>query len=197
MPPLSSRREFLDSASRWTSGGWLLAHLPLLTVLAACARDAALSGQPFENLTAREAAAIRAFADRIVPSDDEFPGAEEAGAVYFVDAAMAGFAAPLAEPIRAGAAELDARARQQGSGSFAELSPDQRDEIMRAIESTPFFAPARMLVLMGVLADPVHGGNRNGAASGLAGIDHAASWQPPFGHYDAVAVPGVAKGAAG
>lgn len=197
MPLLSNRREFLDSAGRWLGGGWVLAHLPAVTALAACARDAALTGQPFQHLTPREAAAIRAFASRIVPSDDEFPGAEEAGAVYFVDAAIGGPAAALAPPIRAAAAELDARARQRGAASFAELGEEQRDEVIREIQPTPLFAPARMLVLMGVLADPVHGGNRNGAASDLVGIEHASVWQPPFGHYDAAAHGRDATGAAG
>lgn len=127
---------------------------------------------------------MQAFARRIFPSDD-LPGADEAGAVYFVDAALAGMFPRTTEVVRPGLADLDSRARARGAAAFAALEDSQQDELIREVEATPFFFPARMLVLMGVLTDPVHGGNRNGAAAELVGIQHAASWQPPFGYYDA------------
>ena len=184
MDSTRTRREFLIANSRILGGSWLLLELPLLASLAACARDAARTGESFVTLTGSEAAAMRAFAARMIPTDEE-PGAEEAGAVYFADRALTGPFSAIAGLVRAGLRDLDARAEARGSIPFAQLPPDAQDEIIRQLQDTEFFASARMLSVMGVLADPSYGGNRNGAADGLVGISHASTWQPPFGYYDA------------
>lgn len=186
MSDLASRRVFLGSTGRSLGAAWLCVNPALVATLSACARDAARAAEPFVALTAQEAATMRALAARIVPSDD-LPGAEEAGAVYFVDLALDGPMAGMAAPVRAGLTELDARAIRNRGAAFGELAPVAQDELIREVEDTEFFALARMLVLMGVLADPVHGGNRNGAAPELVGIEHASAWRPPFGYYDAAA----------
>ncbi|MGH7483083.1 MAG: gluconate 2-dehydrogenase subunit 3 family protein, partial [Longimicrobiales bacterium] len=93
-----TRREFLTASVAQFGGGWLLLRLPLLSGLAACARDAAERADPFSTFTPAQGATFRAFAARVIPSDDEAPGATEAGAVYFADRAIAGPLAPLAEP---------------------------------------------------------------------------------------------------
>lgn len=128
---------------------------------------------------------MAAFAALILPSDGDLPGAEEAGAVYFIDRALAGPFADMLPPIRAGLAELDRRASAEGAESFAELAEDRQQAHMRELEQEEFFFPARMLTVMGVFADPVHGGNRGGAGWSILAIDHAAAYEPPFGHYDA------------
>jgi gluconate 2-dehydrogenase gamma chain len=130
---------------------------------------------------------MRAFAAQILPSDDEVPGAEEAGAVHFVDRALG---LPLfsdkAALIRSGLADLDARARAfDASGGFASLSAAQQIAIMQRIESEPFFAAARALVVIGTLADPSYGGNRGGAGWTMIGMQHEPSYSAPFGWYDA------------
>lgn len=185
--PDASRRDFLSTSARALGGGWITANLPLLASLAACARDAAERGEPFTTLTDSEAAAMRAFAALILPSDGDLPGAEEAGAVYFVDRALAGPFAGMLPPIRAGLADLDRRARDDGAVSFAALPEARQTAHVREIESGPFFFPARMLVVIGVFADPAHGGNREGAGWRILDVDHAGAYQPPFGYYDAEA----------
>jgi hypothetical protein len=129
---------------------------------------------------------MRAFAARIIPSGDSMPGADEAGAVYFVDRA---FRMPLfAESvplIRAGLARLDARARSAGVTDFATLPPSQQVNIMRDVEHEPFFAAARTLVVIGTFADPAYGGNRRAAGWTLMGMEHRPSYSAPYGWYDA------------
>lgn len=127
---------------------------------------------------------MRALAARILPSD-ETPGAEEAGAVYFADLALAGPFAGMLGSVRPGLADLDRRAADRGAARFADLSPEVQDEVIRAVENTPFFGNARLLTVAGTLADPSHGGNRDGAGDRILGIPHAPVWQPPFGYYDA------------
>lgn len=170
----------------------MLLNLPLLGGLAGCAREAAQTGEPFIHLSPGEAATTRAFAARIVPSGGDGTGADEAGAVYFIDRALAGPFAWVAGVIGPGLADLDTRARERGVDGFARLAPAQQDEVMREIETTEFFQSARMLTVMGVFSDPSHGGNREQVAERIYGIEHASAYQAPFGYYDAEANAGGA-----
>jgi gluconate 2-dehydrogenase gamma chain len=191
LPRPRSRREFL------VTSGWLALQLPWLGALAACAREDARDGAPFRTLTAAEARTMRAFAARILPSDDGTPGAEEADAVRFVDRALGTpyFAAAL-PLVRAGLADLDARARRHGTADgFAALDPARQVTVMRRVERTPFFETARTLVVTGTFADPVHGGNRDGAGWTLIGMEHRPTFQPPFGWYDAQPAAAAHEGA--
>jgi gluconate 2-dehydrogenase gamma chain len=140
---------------------------------------------------------MRAFAARIIPSDGGHPGAEEAGAVYFIDRVLARPLYAASAPIvRGGLAQLDARARAAGERSgFAPLSAARQIEIMRQVEHLPFFETARTLVVIGTLADSSHGGNRGGAGWSMIGFAHRPSYAPPFGWYDAQAVSNSASGA--
>lgn len=182
-----TRREFLSTSAAGIGGGWMLLNLPLLTALAGCAREAALSDEPFENMSPEMGLTMQAFAARIIPSDDGTPGAAEAGAAWFVDAAIAGPFAGMADPVRAGLSQLDARARAEHGAPFHELSTARQDDLIRGFEETPFFFPLRMLTVIGVMADPMHGGNRDHAGWAVLGMEHAGGYQPPFGYYDAEA----------
>lgn len=182
-PDSQSRRSFLIDAARLASTAWMLSELPLL---ASCARDSAGRGADFVHLSASEGRTLRAFAAQILPSDDKSPGAEEAGAAYFIDHAFAlpSFAASL-QPIRAGLADLERRAiAADERGGFASLAGSKQIAIMHEIENTPFFATARTLVIVGTFADPSHGGNRGGAGWTLLGIEHRPTFTAPFGWYD-------------
>lgn len=179
-----TRRGFLVESSYSAAAGWLSLQLPWLGIVSACARDDARDGAPFTHLTAAEASALRAFAAQLIPSDDG-PGAEEAGAVYFVDRALGlGYFANDVPVVRAGLADLDARARAMGAASFAGLDGAAQIRLMKRVERTPFFATARTLVVMGTFADPSHGGNRNHAGWKMVGIEHRTSYSAPFGWYD-------------
>ena len=130
---------------------------------------------------------MEAFAAQIIPSDASLPGAREAGAVYFIDRALGSHFAQMKEPMKAGIADLDARARRRvrRARDFADLSSADQVRVMRQVESEPFFFMGRMLTVMGVFADPGYGGNRDGAGLRILGIEHKPAYQPPFGWYDA------------
>lgn len=193
--PAHSRRAFLSDSGRSLSAGWLALHAPWLAALASCAQEDARSNAEFQNLTAAEARTMRAFAAQIVPAEDGLPGADDAGAVYFVDRAMVAPALAESAPIvRAGLADLDARARTLDAAGaregFAALDDARQIAVMRQVEQTPFFGTARMLVLAGTFADPSYGGNRGGAGWRIAGVEHAGSFRAPFGWYDAQHIAG-------
>jgi gluconate 2-dehydrogenase gamma chain len=184
-----TRRRFVADASRAASGGWLALQLPWIAALASCAREDATDDRAFASLTSLtppEARGLRAFAAQIIPSDDGTPGADEAGAVYFVDRALGmPFFADSVPIIRAGLADLDARARAlHANDGFASLTAAQQVAVIRQIEHEPFFSVARMLVVVGTFADPAHGGNRGGAGWTMIGIDHRPTYSAPFGWYD-------------
>lgn len=185
MEPNPSRREFLTTSAAGLGGGWLLLNLPLLASLAGCAREAAERGDPLENLSQEEARALHAFGARVIPSEDGVPGATEAGAAYFVDTVIAGPFAHLADPVRAGLAELDTLAREAHGVAFADLPVAEQDEVMGTFAESGLFFPLRLLTVMGVVSDPAYGGNRGHAGWAMLGMEHAGGYQPPFGHYDA------------
>jgi len=187
-PAQSTRRDFLGDSSRAATASWLALHFPWLTALAGCAREDARGGAAGVTLTAAEVRAMRAFAAQIIPSDDGTPGAEEAGAVHFIEGALGRplFADSVAI-IRSGLADLDARARAVDGGArdFASLSGTQQVAIMREIERGRFFAVARTLVVTGTFADPSYGGNKGGIGWTIVGLEHRPIYVPPFGWYDA------------
>ena len=185
-----TRRGFLADSGRVAAAGWLALNVPWLTALAGCARDDARKGDGFVALTPAEAKTMRAFAACIIPSGDSMPGADEAGAVYFVDRAFSmPFFAESVPLIRAGLAHLDARSRAVGAADFAALPPPYQVIIMRGVEREPFFAAARTLVVIGTLANPSYGGNKHGAGWTIVGIEHHPTYSAPYGWYDAHAEP--------
>jgi gluconate 2-dehydrogenase gamma chain len=184
--PATDRREFLIESARLTTAGWLAFQLPLLASLQACARQDFAQNAPFKTLTPAEGAAMRAFAAQILPAEHDLPGAEEAGAVFFIDRAVS--VPPYAEKLpelRTGLAALDVRAKTfRAAKGFASLDSTQQIALMREVEASPFFKTARMLTLMGTFSEPTYGGNRDGIGWHLAGMEHADTFQAPFGWYD-------------
>lgn len=192
-----TRRDFLSVSTRGATAGWLALQLPWLAALASCAREDVRTGDALTHLTPSEAGTMRAFAAQIIPSGDDGPGADEAGAVYFVDRAfgMPFFAASL-PVVRAGLADLDARAKAfDAHGGFASLGAAQQMAIMQRIEGDPFFTTARTMVVIGTLADPSYGGNRDATGWTMIGMEHHASYSAPFGWYDGPARTGATHAA--
>jgi gluconate 2-dehydrogenase gamma chain len=91
----------------------------------------------------------------------------ESGAADYIDRAFVDFLAAEKASFEAGLAGLDAFARSSQSASFAELSPEKRDDVLTAIDNgeakqlRPFFNRARRLTLEGMFCDPYWGGNKN------------------------------------
>ncbi|HZT23787.1 MAG TPA: gluconate 2-dehydrogenase subunit 3 family protein, partial [Verrucomicrobiae bacterium] len=110
MFPDSNRRQFLLQSVTGFSAAWISAQWPALVAAAEHARREARSTGPkkLEFFSSAEAIEIDAISSRVIPTD-ETPGAHEAGVVYFVDRALASFAADSQKIFRAGLPELQAR----------------------------------------------------------------------------------------
>jgi gluconate 2-dehydrogenase gamma chain len=182
----ASRRDFLRAAAA-LGLSWTAADLGGVEAALLAARQDRLAGSPTKVLTAAQAAVIDAAASRILPSVDGRPGARDAGAVYFIDRALATFNRAGRQLYRNGIADLNRRARRASppARDFAALAPAGQDAILRQIEQTPFFQTLRAETIIGTFALPIWGGNREHAGWRLIGFEHQPIFRPPFGFYDA------------
>ena len=152
-------------------------------------------------LTPEQARNVDALASQIIPSD-ELPGAREAGVVYFIDRALKTFAKetlPLYEGGLAGLNRLTSE-KYPGVPSFADASSEQQAVLVAELAeeepapgnprwlgeraSRDFFSTFQQHTVLGFLADPEAGGNRDYAGWKVIERDPAHSFSPPFGYYD-------------
>jgi gluconate 2-dehydrogenase gamma chain len=124
-------------------------------------------------LTQAQAAELRALTNAILPATDT-PGAEQAGTVEFIDAALAGFDRDQREVYNQGLADVAKRAH----GKFTDLNQTQQTALLKAIEKTDFFQKLRTHTVLAYFGNPKLGWK-------LVGRDPAMHFEPPFGYYDA------------
>ena len=178
-----TRRRFLLAASAMSGTTLARLSIPSLLAITEAACTAKNNGAAFVTLTEAEAADIAAIAARIIPTTDT-PGATEAGVIHFFDKAFAAEMSDKLDDARGGLEALNAGI--PGGASFAELSVDEQDERLRAIESDGFFDLIRQMTIFGFFAMSDYGGNRDHVGWDLIGFEgHHGGWQYPFGYYDA------------
>jgi gluconate 2-dehydrogenase gamma chain len=122
---------------------------------------APIAREPLEALTAAEADVLEAVCARLIPTDENGPGAREARAAHYIDRALAGFLAPSRQAYAAGLAAIDKAAIDAHGMPFAKLSAADQDAVLHAIDATPFFALVRTHTVQGTFCDPFYGGNAN------------------------------------
>ena len=135
----------------------------------------AAAGEPLQALTAVEADLLEAIVARLIPTDENGPGATEARAARYIDRALAGALASFRDVYRTGLAALDRYARATHGAAFTALSPADQDAALMAMEADAaatvaggfpgspgqFFALLRGHTLQGTFGDPFYGGNAN------------------------------------
>ena len=182
-----SRRGFLLSSLRGAGGAWASLHWPAILAAAEHAAHARNAVPPakLEVLSAEQAAEIEAAASRIIPSDDS-PGAREAGVIYFIDRALATFAADNRDEYVKGLPVLQAKTQElfPNTPRFSQVAPEQQDAVLKGLEGQPIFELTRAHTVMGFLADPARGGNRGEVGWKVIGFDDSPAFAPPFGYYD-------------
>ncbi len=182
-----NRRRFLLAGLRGAGGAWASLHWPAILAAAehaACMREA-IPPAKLEILTTDLATEIEAAASRIIPTDDT-AGAREAGVIYFIDRALATFAADSREDYEKGLPVLQAKTRElfPSAPKFSQATADQQDAVLKALDGQPIFELIRSHTVMGFLADPMRGGNRGEVGWKLIGYDDSPAFAPPFGYYD-------------
>ncbi len=78
-----------------------------------------------------EARTVEAIAERIIPGGDGDVGAIDAGVVYYIDRAVAGFSTALQKVYRLGLRELDTYCRRKHESAFVDLGPKRQDNVVR------------------------------------------------------------------
>jgi hypothetical protein len=184
---LHDRRAFLRAALA-AGAAWATTDLDTVEAALAWSGEQARTGAAAATaLTPAQAKVVEAVTARIIPAVDGHPGAREAGAVHFIDRALATFNAPQKTLYADGVADLNRRAtaKAPGTASFATLPAAQQDDVLREVEKTPFFQAVWLDTVVGTFALPTWGGNRDYTGWHLLGFDHRPSFQAPFGYYDA------------
>lgn len=182
----TTRREFLSAGSA-AGAAWLIHDLVGAREALAWARNA-IQQQPaprFQTLSPHEALVVEAVSARIIPTDDS-PGAREAGAVYFIDRALATFLKDGRPLIRMFVRDLDRAARRlrRSSSGFVGLSESEQDQVLKKLENTDGFSGLHYMTIAGTLANPSWGGNRDMVGWHLIGAFPHGSNEAPFGYYD-------------
>jgi gluconate 2-dehydrogenase gamma chain len=128
-------------------------------------------GEPYANLTADEAKTLEAVVARLIPSDENGPGALEAGATRYIDRALGEALAGAREVYSTGLAALERYAQSTAGRSFVELEPARQDALLAELEqnaavgfppgSATFFNLVLAHTIEGTFGDPHYGGNRD------------------------------------
>jgi len=158
-----SRRELLKRVG-------IVGATATLPVTALARGSAAASTQDAaETLTAAESEVLEAIVARLIPTDENGPGAAEAGAARYIDRALSGALESHRRAYSAGLAAVDAYAQASRGTSFARLSEDDQDRVLVDMEqsvatgfepsSAAFFGLLRRHTIEGTFGDPHYGGN--------------------------------------
>lgn len=161
-----SRRQMLYRTAIYGGSAAVALHFPYAV------RAAQESSQPLV-LSAEEWRTVEAISGRIIPTDHE-PGAVEAGCVNFIDKALAHEDSDLRVEYREGVPGVEQVCNRRFGRDFALLETSQQDEVLAALESgradgwpdgeissSQFFETVRNHTVLGFLADPKYGGNRD------------------------------------
>ena len=163
-----TRREMLTQLGSMIG---VAAGLPVTARALARTQGLAAVGAALMSLTPAEAQTLRAIIARIIPADENGPGALEARADRFIDRALAGALKNQKAAYNAGLAAVDAYAQSSKGSAFAKLSAADQDEVLTDIQanratgfaggSGPFFNLVRTNTIQGTFSDPFYGGNEN------------------------------------
>ena len=128
-------------------------------------------GEALETLTAAEADVLEAVVARLIPTDENGPGAAEARAAHYIDRALAGPLASSRAAYALGLAGVDGYAKASKGAPFAELSAEDQDAVLLDMEKniatgfepnpSVFFEMVRTHTIQGTFCDPYYGGNAN------------------------------------
>lgn len=186
----TSRRQFLAAVGNLASASWIALNWPQIAAAAEHgghgAHDMAAAGPTsISALSAAEAADVDAIANLMVPGGAS-PGARDAGVIYFIDNALGSFFADQMPSFRKGLGTFQQgfAARFGSDQPFARAPEAQQTAWMQESESTPFFLAVRRLTVLGLIALPQYGGNRDNLGWKLIGVEDNHYWEPPFGYYD-------------
>ncbi len=166
-----SRRDLFKTVGAGAAAAVAGAPLPASDAVAQAYPAAAPQLEALETLTAAEADILEAICARLIPSDQNGPGAAEARAAHYVDRALTGPLRTSRDAYAAGLAAIDVYALASKGAPFAKLSPRDQDAVLTDMENNvatgfmpnaaAFFNLVRTHTIQGTFCDPYYGGNAN------------------------------------
>ena len=147
------------------------------------ARSVFIPSEALLFLNSAEAGTVEAVAEQIIPSEDGSPGARDAGVVYYIDRALAGFMRELQPVYRRGLRTVSVLAIATFGADFTELDADQQRALVESLDAAAaadpddfagrFYRIVREHTVQGFFGDPAYGGNRGLAGWKLVGFPGA------------------------
>ncbi|MBW2271919.1 MAG: gluconate 2-dehydrogenase subunit 3 family protein [Deltaproteobacteria bacterium] len=176
-----SRRELFRRATLYGGSAYLAALLPRPR-----AAEAARGPTGAETFSVSQWRTVEAITARIIPSGprgpsgEVEPGALEANCVNFIDKLLANEDEELLEVYEEGIEGIDVVGKRLFGKDFNSLMSDNQDRILAELErgkasgwpagaQRDFFETVRLHTILGFLADPKYGGNRDYAGWKLMG----------------------------
>src|SRR5213594_3257229 len=132
MMAMISRREMLKQLGAMLG----VAAIAPRALVQAQARSQGLAavGNALVSLTPVEAETLRAIIARLIPADENGPGALEARADRFIDRALSGALRSARPTYAAGLAAVNAYAQSSKGSAFAKLSTTDQDAVLTAMQ---------------------------------------------------------------
>jgi gluconate 2-dehydrogenase gamma chain len=172
-PHRVSRRDLFRTAGAGAAAAVAAAPLVQETATAQPAAQTFPAAAPqleaLETLTAAEADILEAICARLIPSDENGPGATEARAAHYIDRALTGPLRGSRNAYAAGLAAIDVYAEAKKGAAFVKLAPHDQDAVLTDMESNvatgfmpsaaAFFDLLRTHTIQGTFCDPYYGGN--------------------------------------
>jgi gluconate 2-dehydrogenase gamma chain len=134
-------------------------------------------------LSAQELAVLEAMLARLIPADENGPGAVEAGVATFIERTLEAENAESQKTYASNLAAVDSWAQAAHGMGFALLPAVTQDEMLRLLEqgsalgcspsAKSFFELVRTQAIQGMFSDPRHGGNVGYAGWHLIGFPGA------------------------
>lgn len=173
-----SRREWLKRAGLVGAAIVALPELSRVLLVRRTLGEGGIGGEVIAadapgRLTATELATLDAICARLIPTDENGPGAREAHAATYIDRALGGALVQYRDDYSVGLAAINvyAHSKQTDAKTFVDLTAEHQDAVLRDLEqdfplgfiesSASFLNLMRGHTLQGTFCDPIYGGNAN------------------------------------
>jgi gluconate 2-dehydrogenase gamma chain len=123
-------------------------------------------------LSDNEARTLTALCDQIIPADD-WPSASQAGVLTFIDRQLTGPYRRHRKTYRKGLESTEMLAKSLIGNELGAATQAQQLYVVKALEqqNPAFFSTVRQHTMQGYYGSPRHGGNKDGTAYRMLGLD--------------------------
>jgi gluconate 2-dehydrogenase gamma chain len=137
----------------------------------------------YRFFTLDEAECVIALCEQIIPADDKFGGATDAGVIFYIDRQLSGTLSRHATAYRENIKNLQEYCNKEYPKPFKNLSSNEQIDIMKAMEknsinpktwknSSAFFRLLISNTMEGFYGSPIHGGNKDYMSFDMLGLEY-------------------------